>query len=230
VAKRGGVLKRRGTALLIVSAAALVSCHTSRPAVAPPPPTVESIEGFATFRLAREGESAKSKLSFLFRLPGQGRIEVLDPLGRTASILFLDNDMAYLVLPGRRAYWKSGRQEIMSKLLGFSLGTEDLLLILTGRADRLSGWSLEKDGRGRVVRGRCEDLGFEVRQFFEPGPLPWLLVLSRAEDKGSLRVLKMSFNQPIKENAFRHFFLDEGGYRPADWSEVERWLRETGGR
>jgi len=223
-------LKRSRPALLLLSAAALVSCLPSRPAVAPLPPTVESIEGFATFRLAREGETAKSKLSFLFRLPGQGRIEVLDPLGRTASILFLDNDVAYLVLPGRRAYWKSGREEVMSRLLGFSLGLEDLTHILTGRADRLSGWSLENDSRGRVVRGQREDLTFEVRQFFEPGPLPWLLVLSRAEDKGSLRVLRINFNQPLKEKAFHYFFLDEGGYRPADWNEVERWLRETSGR
>jgi len=220
-------LKRSGPAFLLLSAAALISCHTSRPAVAPPPPTLESIEGFATIRLARDGETAKSKLSFVFRLPGQGRVEVLDPLGRTASILFLDNDVAYLVLPGRRAYWKSGREEVMSRLLGFALEIEDLAHILTGRADRLSSWSLEKDGRGRVVRGRREELSFEIRQFFEPGPLPWLLVLSSAQDKGSLRVLKMSFNQPLKEKAFHYFFLEEGGYRPAEWSEVERWLRET---
>ena len=223
-------MKRSGPALLLLAAVALFSCLPSRPAIAPLPPTVESIEGFATFRLAREGETAKSKLSFLFRLPGQGRIEVLDPFGRTASILFLDNDVAYLVLPGRRAYWKSGREEVMSRLLGFALGTEDLVQILTGRADRLSGWNLEKDSEGRVVRGQREDLSFEIRQFFEPGPLPWLLILSRAEDKGSLRVLRMNFNQPLKENAFHYFFLDDGGYRPADWTEVERWLKETGER
>jgi outer membrane biogenesis lipoprotein LolB len=191
---------------------------------------VESIEGFASFRLAREGGTSKSKLSFLFRLPDRGRVEVLDPLGRTASILFLDGEEAYLVLPGRRAYWKSGRDEVMSKLLGFALGLEDLTHILTGRADRLNGWSLEKDSQGRVVRGRCEDLRFEVRQFFERSPLPRLLVLSRAEDRGSLSVLRMNFNQPLKPKAFHHFFLDEGGYRPADWNEVEKWLRETAGR
>jgi outer membrane biogenesis lipoprotein LolB len=223
-------MRRSAPALLFLSALTLFSCLSSRPAVSPLPPTVESIEGFATFRLAREGGTVKSKLSFLFRLPGQGRIEVLDPLGRTASLLFLDDDVAYLVLPGRRAYWKSGCEEVMSKLLGFALGPEDLTHILTGRGDRLSGWTLEKDSQGRVVRGRREDLQFEVRQFFERSPLPRLLVLSRAEDKGSLRVLRMNFNQPLKAKAFHHFFLDEGGYRPADWNEVERWLRETAER
>jgi outer membrane biogenesis lipoprotein LolB len=191
---------------------------------------VESVEGFATLRLARDGGTAKSKLSFLFRLPDQGRIEVLDPLGRTASLLFLDGEEAYLVLPGRRAYWRSDREEVMSKLLGFALGLEDLTHLLTGRADRLSGWSLEKDNQGRVLRGQSGDLRFEVRQFFERSPLPRLLVLSRAEDRGSLRILRMSFNQPLKAKAFHHFFLDEDGYRPVDWNEVERWLRETAGR
>ena len=223
-------MRRSAPALLFLSALTLFSCLPFRPAVSPLPPTVESIEGFATFRMAREGGTVKSKLSFLFRLPGQGRIEVLDPLGRTASLLFLDDDVAYLVLPGRRAYWKSGREEVMSKLLGFALGPEDLIQILTGRGDRLSSWTLEKDSQGRVVRGRREDLQFEVRQFFERSPLPRLLVLSRAEDKGSLRVLRMNFNQPLKAKAFHHFFLDEGGYRPADWNEVERWLRETAER
>jgi outer membrane biogenesis lipoprotein LolB len=191
---------------------------------------VESIEGFATFRLAREGGTAKSKISFLLRLPGQARIEVLDPLGRTASILFLDGEEAYLVLPGRRAYWKSGREEVMSKLLGFSLGLADLTHILTGRGDRLNGWTLEKDGQSRVIRGRSEDLQFEVRQFFEQSPVPQLVVFIRAGDRGSLRILKMTFNQPLKAGAFDHSFLDEGGYRPADWPEVESWLREAAER
>lgn len=223
-------MKRSAPALLLLSALALFSCLPSRPAVTPVPLTVESVEGFATLRLARDGGTAKSKFSFLFRLPGQGRIEVLDPLGRTASLLFLDDELAYLVLPARRAYWKSGREEVMSKLLGFSLGLEDLTYILTGRGDLLHGWNLEKDGQGRVVHGRRDDLRFEVRQFFEPSPLPRLLVLTRAEDKGSLRILRLSFNQPLKEKAFDLFFLDKDGYRPADWAEVEKWLKEKAAR
>ena len=223
-------MKKGAAALFLLAVLALFSCLTPRPAVAPVPETVESVEGFATFRLAREGGTAKSKFSFIFLLPGQGRIEVLDPIGRTASILFLENEEAYLVLPGRRAYWRSAREEVMSKLLGFSLGIEDLAHLLTGRTDRLSGWSLEKDSQGRVIRGRSEDVQFEVRQFFEESPIPRLLVLIRAEDRGSLRILRLSFNQPLKEKAFQLFFLEESGYRAADWNEVEGWIRETAER
>jgi len=226
-------MRRRAVALLLLfSSCALVSCLPSRPVVAPPPPSIESVEGFASFRLTREGATAKSKLSFLLRFPGQGRIEVIDPLGRTASILFLDGEEANLVLPSRRVFWKSGREEVMSRLLGFSLGLEDLTHILTGRGDLLGGWTLEKDSQGRAIRGRSEseDMQFEVRQFFEQSPVPQLVVFIRAGDKGSLRVLKMSFNQPLKAGAFDLSFLEEDGYRPADWPEVESWLRERAER
>ena len=223
-------MRRSAPALLLFSAWTLASCLPSRPAVSPVPPEVESVEGFAAFRLAREGGTAKSRLSFLLRLPGEARIEVLDPLGRTASLLFLQGEEAYLVLPSRNAYWKSGREDIMSKLLGFALELRDLSHILSGRGDRLGGWLLEKDGRGRVIRGRREEVEFEVRQFFEPGLVPRLVVFIRGGDKGSLRVLRLSFNQPLKPQAFRYFFLEEPGYRPAEWPEVESWLRETGGR
>jgi outer membrane biogenesis lipoprotein LolB len=223
-------MRRGGPALLLFSVWALVSCLPSRPAVSPVPPEIESVEGFAAFRLAREGGMAKSRLSFLLRLPGEARIEVLDPLGRTASLIFLDGEEAYLVLPSHRAYWKSGREDVMSKLLGFALELRDLSHILSGRGDRLGAWLLEKDGGGRVVRGRREEVEFEVRQFFEPGHVPRLVVFSRAEDKGSLRILKLSFNQPLKPQAFRRFFLEDPGYRPAEWPEVENWLRETGSR
>ncbi|MFZ2054097.1 MAG: lipoprotein insertase outer membrane protein LolB [Candidatus Aminicenantales bacterium] len=198
--------------------------------MAPLPPAVQSVEGYASLRLTSEGKTAKSRLSFVFHLPDKGRVEVIDPLGRTASLLFLADDQAYLVLPRKRAYWKSDREEVMSKLLGFALSPEDLTHILTGRADRLADWALEKDGRGRVVSGCLADLRFEIRQFFEPGPLPQLLVLSREETKGSLRILRLNFNQSLQADAFRLFFLDDEDYRLATWEEVERWLRDEAER
>jgi len=223
-------MRRSAGAISFLAALSLLSCYPSRPSVAPLPPSVKSIEGYASLRLTREGKTAKSRLSFVFLLPDRGRVEVIDPLGRTASILFLADDQAYLVLPGKRAYWRSGRDEVMSRLLGFALSPEDLTDILRGGADRLADWVLEKDGRGRVIRGRQADLLFEIRQFFEPGPLPQLLVLSREDAKGSLRILRLNFNQSLQADAFRLFFLDDGAYRPATWEEVERWLREEAER
>lgn len=209
-----------------LAAASLLSCFPKRPAVAPLPPVVHAMEGYASFRLTREGKAAKSRLSFVFVLPDRGRVEVIDPLGRTASVLFFDGAQAYLVLPRRRAYWKADRDEAMTRLLGFALSPEEVTLILTGRAGRLGDWVLERDGRGRVVRGGRADLRFEVRLFFEPDPLPRLLVLSRNGTSGSLRILQLSFNPPLRANPFRHFFLEDEAYKPATWEEVEKWLGE----
>ncbi len=223
-------MRRYGWAVSILTALSFLSCLPSRPSVAPLPPTVKSVEGYASLRLTRDGKTAKSRLSFVFVLPDRGRVEVIDPLGRTASLLFLTDDQAYLVLPKKRAYWRSERDEVMARLMGFSLSPEDLTHILTGQADRLVDWALEKDELGRVVRGRFSDLRFEIRQFFEAGPLPQLLVISRNETRGSIRVLRLSFNQSLRADALRLFFLDDASYRSASWEEVERWLGEEAER
>jgi outer membrane biogenesis lipoprotein LolB len=219
-------MRRSARAVSLAAALSLFSCYPSRPSVAPLPPTVKSIEGYASFRLTREGKTAKSRLSVVFRVPDRGRVEIIDPLGRTASLLFLADDQAYLVLPGKGAYWRSDRDEVMSRLLGFALSPGTLTDLLTGRAERLADWDLETDSRGRVIRGRQGKLFFEIRQFFEPGPLPRLLVLSSEGAKGSLRILRMNFNQSLRADAFRLFFLEDEAYRSATWDEVERWLRE----
>jgi outer membrane biogenesis lipoprotein LolB len=223
-------MSRSAGAVSLVAALSLLSCFPSRPSVAPLPSSVNSVEGYASLRLTRDGKTAKSRLSFIFLVPDRGRVEVIDPLGRTASLLFLAGGQAFLVLPGKRAYWRSSRDEVMSRLLGFALSPEDLMHILTGRAARLAEWTLEKDGSGRVVRGRLADLHFEIRQFFEPGPLPQLLVVTQDEIRGSLRILRLNFNQSLQADAFRFFFLEDPAYRPASWEEVERWLREESDR
>jgi outer membrane biogenesis lipoprotein LolB len=223
-------MRRSGWSLSFLAVLSLLSCFPRRPYVAPLPATVKSIEGYASFRLTREGKTAKSRISFVFLVPGRGRVEVIDPLGRTATLLFLVDDLAYLVLPKKRAYWRSGRDEVMSRMLGFALSLEDLTDILTGKADRLTGWALNKDDQDRVIRGRRAGLGFEIRQFFEPGPLPRLLVLSREDAKGSLRILRLDFNQSLQAEPFRLFFLEDGAYRSAAWEEVEEWLDEEAGR
>ena len=223
-------MRRSAAACSLVASLALVSCFPRRPSVAPLPPSVRSVEGYASFRLTSEGKTAKSRLAFVFRVPSDGRVEVVDPLGRTASLLFLADDRAYLVLPRKHVYWESEREDVMSRLLGFALSPEALIHILTGRPQRLAGWILEKDGRGRVVRGSRGGLQFEIRQFFEPDPLPRLIVLSRDETRGSLSVLRLNFNQALRPDAFRLFFLDDEDYRAVSWEEVEGWLREEAER
>lgn len=204
----------------------LISCHPGTPRFFPLPPEVVSIEGYASLRLTRGGETAKSRFSFIFVLPDRGRIEVYDPLGRTVSLLFLGMEEAFLVLPSKRVYWRAGREEALAKLLGFDLSPKEITDILSGKAEEMSGWDLERDGQGRIVRGRRDSLRFEVRQFFGQSALPQLLALSRGGEKGSLKILRLNFNQPLKGAAFELSFLQDEAYKPSTWEEIEKWLRD----
>ncbi|MDH7513234.1 MAG: lipoprotein insertase outer membrane protein LolB [Clostridiales bacterium] len=202
------------------------SCHPGPPRFSPLPPEVISIEGYASLRLTRGGETAKSRLSFIFVLPDRGRIEALDPLGRTISILLMDNEEAFLVLPSKKAYWRAGRDEALAKLLGFELSPKEITDILSGNADAMSGWELEQDGQGRTVRGERDSLRFDVKQFFGKSALPQLLALSRGGEKGSLRIIRLNFNQPLKDAVFERAFLWDEAYRPTTWAEMEKWLKD----
>jgi hypothetical protein len=214
-------------AVLVVSVALfpLAACLPSRPSISPVPPRVESLEGYASLRLIREGGSARSRFSFLFLLPDQGLIVVTDPLNRTAARIFLGKEDAYLVLPGKRAYWKGAQDEVMSRLLGFALSPEEFSAILTGKAEALGGWALEMNGRGRIVRGRRGALAFTVRQFFPDGRVPQTIALDRGGDQGSLKILRLRFNVPSREDAFRLSFLEDKRFTAMTWTEIERWLR-----
>jgi outer membrane biogenesis lipoprotein LolB len=187
---------------------------------------MESLEGYASWQLVRDGAAARSRFSFLFVLPGRGLMEITDPLNRTVSRLILEGSTAYLVLPGKHAYWKADRPEVMTRILGFDISPEELSALLSGREQGLSGWSLEKDSGGRVIAGRRDSLTFSVGEFFDGGRLPRTAAFSNGTDQGRLRVLQLRFNQPTREEAFQLSFLDDARYRAVGWDEIEKWLSD----
>jgi outer membrane biogenesis lipoprotein LolB len=228
--KREARIRKSLAAFLLPAAVLAASCFPARPVVSPPPADIETIEGFASLRLTREAGTAKSKFSFLLRPPNLGRVEVYDPLRRTVLVLLFTETEAFFILPGKRAYWRATREEVLDRLLGFDIEPRELAGMLTGRWDGLSSWSLERDSRGRVARGRRAEVGFEVREFFERGNLPEVLVFSSGGDRGSLKILRLSFNQPIRNEVLRPSFLEDPGFREASWEEMEKWLREMARR
>jgi outer membrane biogenesis lipoprotein LolB len=212
-------------ALLLLTVTYQISCYPSRPSFTPLPPQLKSIEGYASLRLTREEGTVKSRFSFIFLLPGRGRIDIYDPLGRAVSSLFIEENAAVLVLPAKKIYWRAAREEVMSRFLGFALSPQEITSILSGKLEDLSGWDLAKDAQGKIVRGRRDALRFEVRQFFGTSRLPRLLALSSSGDRGSLKILRLNFNQPLKKDAFRPSFLEDKDYLAATWAEIEKWLR-----
>ena len=177
-------------------------------------------------RLARIDGTAKARLTFLFSLPHRGRVDISGPMGRTVSNLFIELGEACLILPEKRVYWLGAEEEVLSKLLGFPLSYKEMTSLLIGRWEEAEGWGLERDGRGRITRGEKDSLRFEVKQYFEGNGIPRLLTLSHGMEKGSLKILRLYFNQPLKDAVFDRSFLREKDYRPATWEEIEALLRD----
>lgn len=215
-----------GLGLLILAASFTSACFRPRASFTPPPPRIESIEGYASLLLRQEGSTAKSRFSFVFSFPERGRVEVAKPLGGTAAILFLGKDEAFFVLPAKKAYWKSTQEDAVAKFLGFALRLDEITALLSGRLAGWKDWALQKDDRGRVVRGERGSLKFEVNRFFGDTPLPWQIVFSGDGSRGSLKILHISFNKPLKKDAYRLFFLEDKSYRFASWDEIEKWVRD----
>jgi outer membrane biogenesis lipoprotein LolB len=189
------------------------------------PPEVKSVEGYASLNLTEEGTTAKSRFSFIFVLPAQGRIDVKDPLGRDVASLFIEEKESYFVLPGKKIYWGASREEVMAKFLGFALSPQEMASLLTGKLGDLDSWDVERDDQNRITHGWRNGLRFEVRQFFSDSRVPRLIAFVHAGASGSLKVLRLSFNQPPNTEAFRLAFLDEKDYSVATWTEIEKWLR-----
>lgn len=201
------------------------ACVSSAPLFSPPPAQVTSIEGHASLSLTRGGETARARLSFLFRVPQLGYIEIQDSLGRTSARLLLGEDRALLILPSEKVYWQAGQEEVLDKLLGFSLRLEEITVILQGRWSQLTSWDLKMDERQRVVEARRNSLRIEVRRFFGPTTLPQQMRLFQSGNRGSLRLLRLRFNQPLQGGVFDFSHLETKGYRACTWEEIERLLR-----
>jgi outer membrane biogenesis lipoprotein LolB len=165
--------------------------------------------------------AVKGKFGFLFRRPGLGRVEAVDPIGRTAFLMIFREDRAYFVVPGKKAYAEEGPEVLMKRFLGISLPPDELLRLLSGTwadAGAESGWELEQDERGRVARGGRDGFAFTVREFFPGAGVPRDIGLSGPGTAGRLKVLKLGFNPPLREAAFDVSFLR--GYVLKTWEEI----------
>src|SRR4030042_2000443 len=80
--------RRRFFCEVLVLAAALAGCAGRAPVLVPPSCGVEAVEGFASASVRGAEAAVKGKFAFLFRRQGFGRVEAVDPVGRTAFLIF----------------------------------------------------------------------------------------------------------------------------------------------
>jgi len=210
----------------------LFSCGSSKLLLTPIPPRIESMEGHASLRVKNEEGSAKSKFSFLFRLPSQGRIEASDFLGRTLYHIIISEEGAFFVVPSKQVFWQGNEEEIVSRFLGFRLNLNEMISLMTGEWDwdneedkaRLDKWIFERDNQRRVVIGRREELWFYVEEFIVNTQLARTIVFKHPTNDGRVKILKIGFNNPIKEGAFSTSSLKN--YQQKTWAEIEAILQK----
>jgi outer membrane biogenesis lipoprotein LolB len=207
----------------------LAACLSGPPMLSPPPALVTTLDGFGSLSLRGAGGSLRGRFSFLLSLPDMGRIEVLDPLGRTRAVLIFRESAAVMIIPSRRVYWSGPEEELMENFLGFGLSARDLAGLIGGRwagagAPEAAGWALERDGEDRVRSGAKEGFRFDVEEFFGKTSVPRSVGISRAGEPGRLKVLQIRFNRPPRGDPFGLSFLD--GMDRKTWAEMEDLLRD----
>jgi hypothetical protein len=213
--------RRPGLLGLMGLLAALAACAGRVPVLVPPSRGVEAVEGFGSASIRGEDVAVKGRFAFLFRRPGLGRVEAVDPIGRTAFLMIFREDRAYFVVPGKKAYAEDGPEAMMKRFLGVSLPPDEVLRLLTGTWADVGGaigWNVERDERGRVARGGRDGFTFTVRAFFPGAGVPRDIGLSGPGTSGWMKVLKLGFDPPPREAAFDVSFLR--GYALKTWTEI----------
>ncbi len=203
----------------------LVYCRPSPVILLPLPSEIERIEGYASLRISGDQGSSRSKFSFLFQLPHQGRIEVSNILGRTLYQIIVAEDKAVFIVPSKRVYWQGEEEEIIQYFLGFRLNLYEMINLLSGKwegEERNESWSFAKDERGRIMAGQRGEFQFEVKEFLADTPFARILIFQHPLNRGFLKILRINLNQPLKKGVFSLSVL--GKYERKSWIEIEKIL------
>ena len=220
---------RPRTAVRIVLGAALAAavlfsggCRSLKPGLRPPD-EIREIEGYASLRLTRGGETVRSKFAFAVALPRAAKIEIFDALGRAVSIFLVRGDEAWLALPSEKVFWWSGQDEVIAKFLGFPVSPAEIAGLLSGRwsAGAEEGWMFDRDNGGRIVSGTRGDLSFRILEFASGNDLPRRWSFRGPGTEGTVNLLEAAFDRPGPD--FSPGFLRS--FESLTWPEIERRLR-----
>ncbi len=203
--------------LLVVSA--LAACARRPPRLVPPPGGVEAVEGFGSASIAGADAAVKGRFGFVFRRPGLARIEAVDPVGRTAFLIVVRGERAWFAVPGRKVYAEDAAAVMMERVLGVALLPDEAVRLLSGTwRDGESGWSVEPGAGGRVGRGSRGEHSFTVLRYFPGDGVPREIALEGPGSSGRVKVLKLSFDPPPRDEAFAVDFVR--AFALKTWEEI----------
>jgi len=203
---------------LLILVLLIGACAGPPPRLVPPAGGVEAIEGYGSASISGAEASVKGKFGFVFRRSGLGRIEAVDPIGRTAFLIYVRDGRAWFVLPGRKAYTEGDARTMMERVLGIALSPDEAISLLTGGWPEAGAWRIERDGRGRVARGSSGDHSFTVRTWFPGDAVPREVGVAGPAAAGRIKVLKLNFDPPARPEAFDTAYLR--AFAPKTWDEI----------
>jgi hypothetical protein len=211
------------------------SCAGRAPRLVPPAAEVVAVDGFGSASIVGTEASVKGKFGFVFRKEGLGRVEAVDPIGRTAFVIIFREGRAWFILPGRKVYAEDSAGAMMERFLGVALEPWEAVQLLSGTwgkggtrvtlrqnddvvfADDV--WSFIDDDRGRIVEGIHDKFSFKVKSFFPGDAVPREIELrSFVGTSGRVKVLKLAFNPAPRDEAFNTAFL--GRFAAKSWDEL----------
>jgi hypothetical protein len=177
--------------------------------ISPAPALINSAAGYFSFKLEKEGSIMRGRAFFLL-VPGRGRLEILDPVGRLVLLALWSRQAEYLILPSERAYWTGslGGSRLMAELIGLPLDPVEVLVWIVGQGKGLTAlagelnlaWALspheDRNFPGKTLEPATS--GWQV-EWAETGKLRRgqrnglkIEVQEYFEDKGVARVLKFT--------------------------------------
>jgi len=188
---------------ILLAVSVLAACVRRPPHLVPPAGHVEAVEGYGSASIAGADASVKGKFGFVFRRPGLGRIEAVDPIGRTAFLIVVRGERAWFALPGRKVYAEDAAAVMMERFLGVALLPDEAVRLISGIwGDGESGWSVEAGAGGHVDRGVCGEYSFTVLRYFPGDGVPREIALEGPGTSGRVKVLKLGFNPPPRDEVF----------------------------
>jgi len=203
-----------------------LSCFGPAPRINPPA-EINNFGGQASFYARGHGREGRVRLSFYFQLPEKARLEVFNPLGGLESVLWLNGPEAVLYIPKEKAYWRGETIHITADFLGGSLACSELSAIFSARwavLDSDHGWEIFRDQSGVVTGGMRQELEFAIKETFADTEIPKIVYFESGELKVRVRLLKMRFNQLLKEALFVPSF--QAGAKEVSWEQIsELWKR-----
>lgn len=222
------ILKTIQAAGMLMFLLLILSCGPSRLRVSSIPEDITSLEGYAALRITADAGVSRTKFSFVFSPPHNGRIEVSDFFGRSLYQILVLQGQSYFVVPSKKIYWPSREEEIIEKFLGFRLNLSEAVRFLSGRwrvsslPGTLADWTLQRDEKGRVVAGQRGDLFFTIEEFTDNSRQMKSLRFTHYLSRGRLKILQLKYNPPVRPGVFSDAFL--GDYTETTWEHIRRLI------